>query len=542
MNDYLSRLQKSIKNVVKLQQESISFLLNSQERKKFIESNIYRLEDLQMPSKKIIEVIPEKNAKIVIFNSLTQVRIEAISIKVSNYNVKVIESDGKDVDYQVNPVLITNSTNKFALNEFELIFIVNMTGMSLNTYKISYENHEKLAKVFCDKCLKNEIFNTEKLEQEIEIQNSKLKLIFDKSSGFLKSIQKDSKIVDVKLNFGAYKSRMRASGAYLFFPNNEIEDIFNNFSLSIIITRGSIAADVMIIRGNLMIHKIRIFNTSTHLNEAILLSNEIDLQAFARNLDVEFFMRISTSIKNGENSTEFFTDQNGFQWLPRVKVSTLGIEANYYPITSSTFMQDNSTRLTLMTTHAQGAASYIEGQLEVMLDRRIKSDDNRGMGEGILDSIRMEHNFYLTLEFLNDKKAENYQAPSLLAQHLTNALNYPINVFTFSREISHEKNIKLFSYEFPCDFHLVNLRTLSDIQEIPQKSALMVVQRFVYDCQFKYEICSKSNHFNDIQFLNNIKLSKLHRMSLTGNSIRSTLNSFKEPLEPMELRTYNITF
>lgn len=545
MGDYLNRLQKSIKNVVALQQETIAFLLkdkNAELEGNYLESDIYRLEGLQMPSKKNIEITTDRSAKIVIFNSLTHERNEAISVKVSNSNVKVRDGTGNDIEYQVNPILKVNSSNEISLNEFELIFIVNMTGMSLNTYTITYEQNEKLAKIYCDDCKRNEIFKIEKIHDELEIENLRVKLIFDKSSGLLKSIVKDSKIIDLKISFGGYKSRVRASGAYLFKPNNEIEGIFNNLSNSIIVTKGSIASDVTVLLGNLMTHKIRIFNSSTHLNEAIKISSEIDLQTFPRRMDVEFFMRLSTSIKNGEISTEFFTDQNGFQWLPRRKIPSLTIESNYYPITSSTFMQDDSTRLTLMTTHAQGAASYNEGELEVMLDRRIMGDDNRGMGEGVLDSIRMEHNFYLTVELFKERKTENYQAPSLFAQHLTNYLNYPINIFTFNREVNHEKNVELFSYQFPCDFHLANLRTLSANHGMPSKSALMVVHRMGYDCQFNYEMCKKSNNVYDTQFLNEIQVSKLQRMSLTGNNLRSTVNSFNEPLEPMELRTYNITF
>jgi alpha-mannosidase len=486
-----------------------------------------------MPSKKIIEVTPEKSAKIVIFNSLTRERIEAISVKVSSADVVVKNGKGNDIDYQVNPILETNSTNKFSMKEFELIFIAKLSGMSLNTFTITHKKNEKLAKIFCDNCIKNEIFETEKLDDELKIKNSKMKLNFDKSTGFLKSITKDSETVDVKINFGGYKSRMRASGAYLFKPNNEIEDIFKDCSITLFITRGPIASDVFAIRGNLITHKIRIFNTSSHLNEAIMISNEIDLRTFPQRLDVEFFMRISTSIKNGE-IPEFFTDQNGFQWLPRRKIPSLSIESNYYPITSSAFMQDDSKRLTLMTTHAQGAASFNEGELEVMLDRRIMGDDNRGMGEGILDSIRMQHNFYLTIDFLKEKNVENYQTPSLLAQHLTNTLNYPANIFTFNREVEHERSVELFSYQFPCDFHLVNLRTLSS-QDMPSKSALLVVHRTSYDCQLGKEFCKSSNKFDEIQFLNDISVSKVQRMSLTGNNLRSTVKSFNEHMEPMEL-------
>lgn len=545
MKDYLSRLQNSIKNVVALQQETIAFLIkgkNWELEGNFLDSEIIRLQGLQMPSKKIIEVKTNKIVKILIFNSLTRDRTEAISLKISSAYVKVSDSDGNDIECQVNPVSKPNSTNEFLTSEFELIFIANLTGMSLNTFTIFYDENDKLAKLFCNDCINNKIFKTLKIENELEIENSLMKLTFNKSTGLIKSITKDSKTVDIKISFGGYKSRVRASGAYLFKPQSEIDGIFDKFPSSFFITKGPIASDVTVVRGNVLTHKLRIFNSFSNLNEAIKISNELDIQTFPKRLDVEFFMRISTSIRNGEDTTEFYTDQNGFQWMPRRKIPTLTIESSYYPITSSAFMQDNTTRLTLITNHAQGAAGFNEGELEVMIDRRIWGDDNRGMGEGISDSIKMQHDFYLSIEFSNERKFENYQLPSLNAQQLTNALNYPVNIFTFNREVKHEEKVELFTYQFPCDFHLVNLRTLSNKQEMPTNSALMVIHRLGYDCQFSHDICKKSNKFHNSHFIHDLKVSKLQRMSLTGNNLRATVTSFNEPLEPMEIRTYNITF
>lgn len=544
MTDYLNRLVESIKNVVEVQEESLSFLLNPVNAEvdgNFLENNIQRPQGLKEHTKKIIEVKEGKNAKIVIFNSLTQKRVEVISLKISNPNVSVKDGDGTSIDYQVNPIL--NAT-KFLTNEFELIFVVKMSGMSVATFTIEHAKHENYGKIFCDGCEKIANFETEKLSDEIKIENSKIELNFNKSSGLLRKFKRNQKTVDIDINFGGYQSAMRSSGAYLFKPINEIKELFKNFPQLIIVIKGKIASDVILIRGDLMTHRVRIFNTSSHLDEAVTIKNEISLNVFPRNSDVEFFMRLSTSIKNGADSTEFYTDQNGFQWLPRRKVPSLGVEANYYPITSSTFMQDDSTRLTLMTTHAQGAASYREGQIEVMLDRKIRSDDNRGMGEGVMDSIRIEHNFFLTLEFFNDRKSENYQTPSLFAQHLTHALNYPLNIFTLNRDVTSENKFNLLSYDLPCDFHLVNLRTLRNTSDelLPSKSALMIIHRFGYDCQFEYKICNKSNNFHNLNFLNDIKVTKLQRMSLTGNNLRATLSSFDEPLESMEIRSYNVTF
>ena len=79
----------------------------------------------------------------------------------------------------------------------------------------------------------------------------------------------------------------------------------------------------------------------------------------------------------------------------RTKIEEIGIEGNYYPITSATYVEDEYKRVTLLVDHAQGAAAWQEGWLEVMVDRRSSFDDARGMGEGVLDSRETTHRYVL---------------------------------------------------------------------------------------------------------------------------------------------------
>lgn len=556
MSDYLTRLQKSIQNVVVLQENAISFLLNRdaiEEDGKIFTSNVDRQKITEMPKKKIIDVKRDGNVDVTFFNSLLQARVEVISLLVSTPNVKVIDGSGTIIQHQINPIMksfnataATNSaskiTSEISLTEFELIFVANLSAMSLTTVTLIYDENKSMASVSCRGCRKNEVFKTENLSDKIEIENSRMKLNFDNTTGLLKSLEKSHESVDLEITFGAYRSKGRASGAYLFKPDSKNPEIMNTSTdFSIVMVQGEIALEVMVIHNDFLLHKLRIFNTKTHLDDAISMTNEVDLNRVAKIQDLEFYMRLKTSIKNGE---EFFSDQNGFQWMPRRKAKSLEVEGNYFPITTSAFLHDDKTRLTLITTHAQGAASMREGELEVMIDRRIRWDDNRGMGEGIVDNIRMQHNFFLTIESMSVKESNNnYQLPSLLVQHLTNALNYPANVFTTNHD-DLSKELKLFNYEFPCDHHLVNLRTLTDDKHnwLPSKSVLLILHRMGYDCQFSNEICNKSNEFSkNIQFINDLVVTKVEKASLTALERRKEVKSFSEPLESMEIRTYNIT-
>lgn len=533
--DYLERLLGSIRDMARIQEGLIETLIQINDKdkyKNFLTREIEHEKIDQSPTRKVIRVEKNDDVEIFIYNSLAQDRVEAISLFVLSANVKVLTSQGYEINYQVNSVPGENFC--------ELIFIAKLSALSVSSFVLSYNENvsDRLGVI----------------DRNPTLENQRMVLNFDNVTGYLSSIfnKQSTKGSIVKINFGAYKSAMRESGAYLFKPSSEISTFMSDHKSEVIITKGPIAEDVTIIRDKFLTHKVRIFNSQTYLDDAILILNDIDFGPSNQNNDVEMFMRIKASIKNGQQEAEFFTDQNGFHWQQRRTVSSLGIEANYFPITTCAFMQDHESRLSLITTHAQGAASLKIGQMEVMLDRRTTIDDGRGMGEGVYDSIKMQHNFYLTLEyFSNDHQHSNeYQRPSLLVQHLTNAINYPANVFINDKMSPKTRNdIELFNYKIPCDHHLVNLRTLTDdeLEWLPSQSALLIIHRFGYDCQMQNaylsdEICDYTNDLKSLQLMKGTKVATAERTSLTALKKKYEIDYFSEPLEAMELRTYNITF
>lgn len=247
----------------------------------------------------------------------------------------------------------------------------------------------------------------------------------------------------------------------------------------------------------------------------------------------------------------------------RIKVPAIGIEGNYFPITSAAFLQDTRQRLTLLTTHAQGAASYEPGQLEVMLDRRTLYDDYRGMGEGVVDSRLTRHKFWLLVEDMPSgrlvDKPPSYKVPSLQAQHMANALRYPPNLYFLSNFEQQQPVlnplVRLLPHgALPCDVHLTTLRTLSDpqLQLFPSGSALLVLHRQGYDCSVSSQqldmssLCPMTGNGLGAVSFGNLRLHSIDSTSLTGIAHPKQTHRLRSlaqiTLEPMELRTYNLTF
>ncbi len=101
----------------------------------------------------------------------------------------------------------------------------------------------------------------------------------------------------------------------------------------------------------------------------------------------EIITRVSTNL--GSNQ-EFYTDANGRQTLKR-KINyrpdytytvTEPLAANYYPVNSHIYLKDFAgNQLSLLVDRAQGGASQTDGQLEIMVHRRLLYDDAFGVGE-----------------------------------------------------------------------------------------------------------------------------------------------------------------
>ncbi|XP_002074126.2 alpha-mannosidase 2 isoform X1 [Drosophila willistoni] len=657
MRDYAMRLFESIQSMVKMQQSCLELLLQKDppHQHGFLLSEFERDNFNWMPRKMSIQMVTagdestnpssagngagEPVGTFVIYNSLAQKRMEIITLRVPQPNVKILNDLGEEMKHiQINPVWNiteegynmgfggttgTAGSIRISTRRYEVMFVTELEPLSLTTFRVHPDevNYKRsIATVYCDDCTETNTgsgststperpvtanvtalpdFETRaKPGGDIQLENPHMRLLFDEKSGFLKTITRKNqkkqllKPLQCNIKFAAYRSAQFHSGAYLFKTDPEQseaeKDVLEQYTdVRIIITSGPIASDVTVIYGPFLAHTVRIFNTRTHLDTGIYIENDIDFEPPPKNRETELFMRLVTNIDNiaatpqqrdvlkeaAEAGTMpelpvFYSDQNGFQYHERIKVPAIGIEGNYFPITSGAFMQDSHLRLTLLTTHAQGAASYEPGQLEVMLDRRTLYDDYRGMGEGVVDSHLTRHKFWLLVEDMpagqHEVKPPNYKIPSLQAQHLANGLRYPPNIYFISnyeqpQAALHSRVRLLPQGQLPCDVHLTTLRTLSDpeLQLFPSASALLVLHRQGFDCSVSAghesdlsTLCPLSAKGLGAVQLGQLRLESIEATSLTGlqavpdkSKSKLRLKSLSQiSLEPMELRTFNLTF
>ncbi|XP_003426403.2 lysosomal alpha-mannosidase isoform X2 [Nasonia vitripennis] len=180
----------------------------------------------------------------------------------------------------------------------------------------------------------------------------------------------------------------RSSGAYIFRPKqNYTKDLPNTGTFQIF--KGPLVEEIHQVINDWVSQVIRIYNGMDYV-EFDWLVGPIPVKD---KIGKEVITKYSSNLKNND---EFYTDSNGREMLKRklnyrptweVELQE-PISGNYYPVTTKISIQDenNKLRLSALTDRAQGGSSLKEGELELMVHRRLLSDDAFGVGEALNES------------------------------------------------------------------------------------------------------------------------------------------------------------
>ncbi|OWK13760.1 hypothetical protein Celaphus_00017261, partial [Cervus elaphus hippelaphus] len=107
-----------------------------------------------------------------------------------------------------------------------------------------------------------------------------------------------------------------------------------------------------------------------------LLCHRIEQEYWVGPLELsrEAILRTSTNLNTGQ---VLYSDNNGYQMQrrPYRKYKNNTNARNYYPMVQSAFIQDRRSRLVLLSEQAHGVSSQGNGQVEVMLHRRLVNND-----------------------------------------------------------------------------------------------------------------------------------------------------------------------
>lgn len=517
VNDYGYKLQQTITWCNEVMNHSISSLVFEPEEgeKPVLEKDDYFPAQDQPASKNVLIFTAKENTRmVVLYNSLAYPKDETVKVRISWPYIDVHKSndDENSVPCQVNPVFDPETSEEAVTTEFNLYFTAHLPAYGTSVYTIRrYEKDSKFPSTVCavpridiykkgsqaKLSVSSGPFSMTKQEKSTQdsfsIKNSFVKITGDMKFGHLRTIESlsESKVFPVGSSFWSYGTVSGSrggskSGAYLFLPDGEAKEVVTEPEI-IRIIQGPQYSEVMTIKNHVT-HCLKLYNSPGVDGHALEIENVVDI---TETFNFELVMRLNSSVKN--IGREFFTDLNGFQIIRRRTLDKLPLQANVYPLPSAFFIQDVDTRLTLLSAQPLGGSSLKQGNVDVFLDRRLKQDDSRGLGQGVLDNRAQTYSRFRLLIESSPRQLEKTHHPylSIMAHHVSQSLLHPINVF-FAK---HNTNIKV-NHDFsalkrglPCDMHLMNFRMetlVEDAGKIPilGTSALMLLQRVGADCSF----------------------------------------------------------
>uniref|UniRef100_A0AAY5ELX0 Alpha-mannosidase n=1 Tax=Electrophorus electricus TaxID=8005 RepID=A0AAY5ELX0_ELEEL len=337
---------------------------------------------------------------VVVYNPIEQARSSVISIYVTTPHIRVLTAQGRPVIAQITAVW-----EHFTQASTEVSFVAHVPPLGLAVYQMSegVELHTELAHyMFLKKGGHVSVTGAEQfrvaIPQEtvpVSVENPHLQLFVSSTTGLLETLKlKENGLKhSIKVDFVWYgtTSNKDKSGAYLFLPDGEAKKYSPSRPPVIRVTKGPVFSEVTTTFTHIT-HTLRLYNIQGVDGQAVEICNTVDIRG---EFNQEIAMRITSDINS---MNRFFTDLNGFQVQPRRTMSKLPLQANFYPMTSMAYLEDSNRRLTLLTAQSLGAASLKSGQLEVIMDRRLNQDDNRGLGQGVLDNKITANSFRLLLE------------------------------------------------------------------------------------------------------------------------------------------------
>ncbi|XP_073007335.1 alpha-mannosidase At3g26720-like [Typha latifolia] len=539
-NDYAKRLSIGYVEAEKLVESTLACLTESVNKSACVNPSTQfgqcpLLNISYCPSSEI-ELSGGKSLVVLVYNSLGWKREDVIRIPVISESLVVHDSEGREVESQLLP-LVNASINmrsqyvKAYLGispsiapKFWLAFPVSVPPFGFNTYFVSSAKQpgsvSAISTLYPSKGSKS---------NNIEVGQGHLKLLYD-VDGISHYFDSQSLVnVNVKQTYSFYAgdngsgADPQASGAYIFRPNGTFP-INSEGQEPLTIMQGPILDEVHQ-QINPWIYQItRTYKGKEHIEtEFIVGPIPVD-----DGIGKEVATQITTTM--GTNKT-FYTDSNGRDFIKRIRDyrSDWDIQVNqpaagnYYPINLGIYIKDNSTELSILVDRSVGGTSLLDGQVELMLHRRLLYDDGRGVGEALNETVCVngtcagliiQGKYYLKLDPIGEGAkwrrsfGQEIYSPLLIAFSEQDGGNWP------SSHISKFSAMDP-SYSLPDNVALITLQALEDGSILLRLAHLYEVGE---DKDFSQMAAVELK-----KMFPDKKISKITEMSLSANQERTAM-------------------
>ncbi|KAG8652720.1 probable alpha-mannosidase At5g13980 isoform X1 [Manihot esculenta] len=349
-----------------------------------------------------VDLSKGKGLVVVVYNSLGWKRENVIRIPVINENVNVKDSVGREIESQLLPLFDAPKTirnyhsmaymgsSPDVTPKYWLAFSASVPPLGFSTYIISAATSttKRAAAVSRQK-----VYNSEVTQNDsIEIGPGNLKLIYSGKEGKLTQYinGRNSVKVSVEQSYSYYAGNdgsFQASGAYIFRPNGTYP-INSKGQVAFTVLRGPLLDEIHQRISSWIYQITRVYRGKEHA-EVEFTVGPIPLDD---GIGKEVVTKITTTLNNNKT---FYTDSNGRDFIERIRDYRKDwdlqvnepVAGNYYPINFGIYMKDNSSEFSILVDRSVGGSSLVDGQLELMLHRRLVKDDSKGVGEALNETV-----------------------------------------------------------------------------------------------------------------------------------------------------------
>ncbi|XP_021905503.1 probable alpha-mannosidase At5g13980 [Carica papaya] len=323
---------------------------------------------------------------VLVYNSLGWPREDVIRVPVIDEHVIVKDSEDKEIESQLVPILNASvSLRDFYATaylgkppsvtpKYWLAFSASTPPLGFNTYVIS--NAKRAAANLKSRvAYKAEICGND----IIEVGPGNLKLLFSaKERKLIQYVNSRTMVKESLEQYYTYYSGndgsfdLQASGAYIFRPNL-------TYSIN-----SEVCSHFCISQLKFSYYMFMLTKSYSYFQVGPIPIDD--------GLGKEVVTQIKTNIQSNKT---FFTDSNGRDFIERIRNYRKDwnlevnepVAGNYYPINHGIYLKDDRTELSVLVDRSMGGSSIVDGQLELMLHRRLLHDDSRGVAEALNETV-----------------------------------------------------------------------------------------------------------------------------------------------------------
>ncbi|XP_046734865.1 lysosomal alpha-mannosidase isoform X3 [Diprion similis] len=384
--DYARILSKAMKGGERILSDALGNLIskrNQSRSREGAEVHFYTCYQLNISSCPYTE--ENENFVLTLYNPQSRVVSSFVRIPVTGNSYVVRDFTGANLATQIIPippeVLAIPGRESSAVNE--LVFRAkNIQALGYQAYYVTRGNktvEPVRSESLSEATIQNEFFNVSMTD--------------DGSTCALRKIKSGVTNMRITQSFHYYESSQgnneefvtRSSGAYIFRPKDATPKNLTNVG-SNQTYKGPLVQEIHVKINEWVSQIVRLYTGEDYI--------EYDWLVGPIPVDDKVGKEIITSYtSNLATENVFYTDSNGREMLRREKnfrpTWTLQlaepVAGNYYPITAKVTIKDriNKLRMSVLNDRAQGGSSLNDGQVELMLHRRILHDDAFGVGEAL---------------------------------------------------------------------------------------------------------------------------------------------------------------